>query len=34
LIEQKYSWRPIAEQMEAVYRWILHGGSLPSCLRT
>ena len=32
LIEQKYTWPAIAEQMTAVYDWILHGGTTPTCI--
>ncbi|MCB9433784.1 MAG: glycosyltransferase [Ardenticatenaceae bacterium] len=32
LIENKYTWPSIAEQMAASYEWILHGGSPPSCI--
>jgi glycosyltransferase involved in cell wall biosynthesis len=32
LIEQKYSWASIGEQMESFYHWLLHGGSRPSCV--
>lgn len=32
LIEQKYTWPAIAEQMTAVYDWVLHGGTTPTCI--
>lgn len=32
LIEKKYTWPAIAEQMTAVYRWILQKDSKPACI--
>jgi acetyl esterase/lipase len=29
LVEAKYTWPAIAEQMKAAYAWILNGGELP-----
>jgi glycosyltransferase involved in cell wall biosynthesis len=33
LIEEKYTWDRIAEEMIAVYRWMLHDGALPDCVK-
>jgi glycosyltransferase involved in cell wall biosynthesis len=33
LIQGKYTWDKIAEEMIAVYRWMLHGGRLPDCVK-
>jgi len=30
LVEAKYTWPAIAEQMKAAYAWVLHGGDVPS----
>ena len=32
LVEEKYSWQMIAEQMLEFYQWLLHGGKLPKCV--
>lgn len=32
LIEKKYSWSTIAEDMISVYEWMLYGGSKPKCI--
>ena len=32
LVEAKYTWPAIAEQMKAAYAWILNGGKLPKCV--
>lgn len=32
LVEQKYSWADVAEQMAAVYRWMLGEGDKPNCI--
>jgi len=29
LVEAKYTWPAIAEQMKAAYAWILNGGEVP-----
>jgi glycosyltransferase involved in cell wall biosynthesis len=34
LIEKKYSWTDAAQQMKAVYEWILGGGTPPDCVLT
>lgn len=33
LVETKYSWDAIAQDMSSVYRWILGGGDPPGCLQ-
>ena len=33
LVEAKYTWPAIAEQMKAAYEWVLNGGPLPPCVR-
>ncbi|MBD6617937.1 glycosyltransferase [Komarekiella sp. 'clone 1'] len=33
LVETKYSWNAIAENMASVYHWILSGGEPPSCVQ-
>ncbi len=33
LVEQKFSWPHVAEQMVGVYRWVLGGGPRPDCVR-
>jgi len=33
LVEAKYTWPAIAEQMKAAYAWILNGGQIPPCVR-
>jgi glycosyltransferase involved in cell wall biosynthesis len=33
LVEAKYTWPAIAEQMKAAYAWILNGGQLPPFVR-
>jgi glycosyltransferase involved in cell wall biosynthesis len=33
LVTSAYTWRCIAAQMLAVYRWLLQGGSPPACIR-
>lgn len=33
LVEAKYTWPAITEQMKAAYDWILNGGKLPKCVR-
>jgi len=33
LVEAKYTWPAIAEQMKAAYAWILNGGQPPPCVR-
>jgi len=34
LVEAKYSWKHVAEQMIQAYTWILTGGFPPDCIRT
>ncbi|ACU90627.1 glycosyltransferase [Desulfomicrobium baculatum] len=34
LVENKYSWPMISENMISVYEWVLGGGSPPSCVMT
>lgn len=34
LVEQKYTWDRVAEQMIEVYRWLLDGGKPPECVVT
>jgi poly(glycerol-phosphate) alpha-glucosyltransferase len=33
LVEQKFSWPRVAEQMVAVYQWVLGGGQRPDCVQ-
>jgi len=33
LVEAKFSWPRIGEQMRAVYEWVLGGGKPPECVR-
>lgn len=33
LVETKYSWNAIAQDMVSVYHWVLNGGTLPSCIQ-
>jgi poly(glycerol-phosphate) alpha-glucosyltransferase len=33
LVQQKFSWPRVAEQMVAVYRWVLGGGPRPDCVQ-
>jgi len=32
LVESKYTWPAIAEQMKSAYEWILNGGDKPDCV--
>ena len=32
LVEEKYTWPKIAQQMLEVYRWLLGGGVRPECV--
>jgi len=32
LVETKYTWPAIAEQMKLAYEWILNGGDKPECV--
>jgi poly(glycerol-phosphate) alpha-glucosyltransferase len=34
LVEDKFAWARIAEQMLSVYRWVLGGGAKPGCVIT
>jgi glycosyltransferase involved in cell wall biosynthesis len=34
LVEQKYSWSRVAEEMVSVYEWIVAGGAVPDCIQT
>jgi glycosyltransferase involved in cell wall biosynthesis len=34
LVRARFAWASVGEQMAAVYRWVLGGGSLPSCVLT
>jgi poly(glycerol-phosphate) alpha-glucosyltransferase len=34
LVEQKFSWKTIADDMYRVYEWVLGGGPVPSCVVT
>jgi glycosyltransferase involved in cell wall biosynthesis len=34
MVETKYSWDSVGKEMSALYRWILAGGSVPSCIRS
>ena len=34
LVQNDYTWPPIAERMRSVYEWILEGGAAPDCLLT
>jgi glycosyltransferase involved in cell wall biosynthesis len=33
LVESRYSWRGVAEQMHATYRWLTGDGDRPRCVR-
>ena len=33
LVEKKFSWPRIGEQMQEVYQWVLGGGAAPECVR-
>lgn len=33
MVEEQFTWDKIAEDMCNVYRWVLYGGSPPSCVR-
>ena len=33
LVEQKYSWNQVAEEMVTVYKWVVGGGPLPNCIQ-
>jgi poly(glycerol-phosphate) alpha-glucosyltransferase len=33
LVEERYSWAHVAEQMHAVYAWLLGQGPRPDCVR-
>lgn len=33
LVEDKYTWPAIAEQMRTAYHWMLNGGTPPACVR-
>jgi poly(glycerol-phosphate) alpha-glucosyltransferase len=32
LVRQRFTWASVADQMSAVYRWVLGGGSPPACV--
>jgi glycosyltransferase involved in cell wall biosynthesis len=32
LVRARFTWASVAEQMSAVYRWVLGGGSPPACV--
>lgn len=32
LVEAKYTWPAVAEQMKAAYAWVLDGGDVPSSM--
>jgi poly(glycerol-phosphate) alpha-glucosyltransferase len=32
LVEERYTWGPIAEQMVQVYEWVLGRGQKPGCV--
>jgi hypothetical protein len=32
LVEERFTWNRVGEQMREVYQWILGGGRKPSCL--
>ena len=32
LVEDKYTWPAIAEQMKSAYEWVLNGGDKPDCV--
>jgi poly(glycerol-phosphate) alpha-glucosyltransferase len=34
LVERRYTWDRVGQQMVAVYAWLLGGGSPPSCVMT
>jgi poly(glycerol-phosphate) alpha-glucosyltransferase len=34
LVRERFTWQQVAEQMAAVYRWVLRGGPAPSCVLT
>jgi len=33
LVEKRYSWQGVAEQMRMAYHWLLTSGALPSCIQ-
>jgi len=33
LVEERFTWREIANQMRDVYAWVLGGGTVPECVR-
>lgn len=32
LVSDRYSWSCVAERMQSVYEWVLHGGGAPDCI--
>ncbi len=32
LVRKRFTWRQVASDMASVYRWVLQGGSQPSCI--
>jgi hypothetical protein len=34
LVEGRFSWPKIAQQMKTVYEWVLGGGPRPECVET
>ncbi len=34
LVEKKYCWNKVAEEMESAYRWLLDSGARPDCVHT
>lgn len=32
LVRERFTWRQVAEQMTGVYKWVLGGGPVPSCV--
>jgi glycosyltransferase involved in cell wall biosynthesis len=34
LVEERFAWSKVAQQMLAVYEWVLGGGTPPECVRT
>jgi glycosyltransferase involved in cell wall biosynthesis len=32
LVEQKFTWTSIAQRLDEVYRWLVSGAPMPSCV--
>lgn len=33
LVERQYSWSRVGSEMATVYKWLIHGGEVPACVR-